>query len=276
MFTSRGCPYDCIFCASTAFWQKPRFASAEYVVAEIHELVSRYRVKIISFFDDLFIGNIVRLRAIVELLEKSSLLSAVSFTCSARANLINEEVCQLLSRMNVRSVGMGLESGSATTLRYLKGGNITVEDNQRAVRLLRKYRISPNASFVIGAPQETHEDIAKTYFFIRNNPVGLFDTYVLTPFPGTEIWTYACKKGLVSSTMDWTRLNVDFGLNAVRAVIVSEVLSRKELQRWVRKFAWLRLYKNILNVWTSPQVFDLPQYIVGYIRQKVSRWIKKH
>ena len=55
MFTSRGCPYNCIFCASTIFWNKVRFFSAEYVIRETEELVNRYEVKLISFFDDLFI-----------------------------------------------------------------------------------------------------------------------------------------------------------------------------------------------------------------------------
>jgi radical SAM superfamily enzyme YgiQ (UPF0313 family) len=261
MFTSRGCPYNCIFCSSTRFWDKLRFFSAEYVVREIEELLEGYNVKIISFFDDLFIGNIPRLRKIVEILEGKDFLRRVKFTCSARANLINEEVAALLKRMRVFSVGMGLESGSNETLKYLKGNNISVEDNKRAVALLSKYKIAANASFVIGSPRETREEIVKTYLFVKNNPLRLFDTYVLTPFPGTGVWEYAKGKGLVSDDMDWKKLNINFGVNSKDAVILSEVLSREEIVKIFRKFQILRFFKNARNVWFTPQIFDLPKII---------------
>ena len=56
MFTSRGCPYKCVFCASTKYWDKLRFFSAEYVLEEIEFLRRTYNVNMIRFFDDLFIA----------------------------------------------------------------------------------------------------------------------------------------------------------------------------------------------------------------------------
>ncbi len=275
MFTSRGCPYNCTFCASTRFWKNVRFFSAEYVVKEIEELVEQSGVKIISFFDDLFIGNLPRLRRIVELLEKKDFLRRVKFTCSARANLVNDEIAGLLKRMRVFSAGMGLESGSDKTLKYLKG-NVSVEDNVRAIAILKKYKIAANASFVIGSPQETEEEIMKTYFFIKNNPISLFDNYVLTPFPGTEVWEYALGRGLVSDDMDWSRLNVNFAVNPKDAVIVSEVLSRQEIIRIFKKFQHLRLFKNAKNVWFSPQLFDLPGVIFKTFKEFILSLLFRH
>ena len=62
MFTSRGCPYRCRFCASSAYWDKLRFFSADYVVNEIGVLVEDYQVKFITFYDDMFVSNVSRLK----------------------------------------------------------------------------------------------------------------------------------------------------------------------------------------------------------------------
>lgn len=265
MFTSRGCPYRCVFCSSTVFWKKARFFSAEYVVREIEELVGNYGVRLISFFDDLFIADFPRLKKIVDLLEKTDFFEKVAFTCSGRANLINDETAGLLKRMRIRSVGMGLESGSEKTLKYLKGGNVSVADNEGAVRILRKHGIAANASFVIGAPHETVPDMMETYKFIKKCPLSLFDTYVLVPYPGTALWDYAKEKGLVSDTMDWSRLNVNFYRNRVSAVILSEIVDKKSITAVYKKFQLLRLFINAKNVWFTPQFADL----IGYLFKKM-------
>jgi len=91
MFTSRGCPYSCVFCSSSAFWHGARFFSAEYVLDEIKELVAEYNTKYISLYDDLFIADKKRLKKIVQLIKKEKLDQEVSFGCLARANLVDEE-----------------------------------------------------------------------------------------------------------------------------------------------------------------------------------------
>ncbi|MBI2266387.1 MAG: cobalamin B12-binding domain-containing protein [Armatimonadetes bacterium] len=69
IFSSRGCPYRCTFCASSRYWDKLRFFSPEYVVGEIRELVNRYDVRFISFFDDLMMADRKRLAKIVSSLQ---------------------------------------------------------------------------------------------------------------------------------------------------------------------------------------------------------------
>ncbi|MBU2472999.1 hypothetical protein KKE74_03120, partial [Patescibacteria group bacterium] len=133
----------------------------------------------------------------------------------------------------------------------------------------KKYNIAANASFVIGSPKETKEDILETYNFIKNNPLSLFDIYVLTPYPGTETWEYARKRNLVSNDMDWSKLNVNFGKNLKQSIILSEVLNREEIISIYRKFQLLRLFKNIKNVWFTPQVSDLPKMIFKMIQERL-------
>ncbi len=236
MFTSRGCPYKCAFCASSCFWNQLRFFSAEYVVREIKSLYDHHQVKHIEFWDDLFIASRRRLKQIVRLLEKEKLLGKISFGCNMRANLIDKELARLLGQMNFNHACLGLETASPRILRYLKGPSIKVRDHARAIGLLRGAGIKPHATFIIGSPQETKKEILKTLAFIKKSQLDDFDVYVLTPFPGTPVWEEAKKRGLVREKMDWRVLDVDFGRNYQKAIILSEKLSRQEIYQLYQEF----------------------------------------
>ena len=236
MFTSRGCPYRCTFCASSRFWNEVRFFSAEYVGNEIERLVNEYNVKHINFYDDLFSADTKRVSQILNFLKGKNVLGKVDFSCSIRSNMVNDEIIQLLKEIGVKSIGIGLESGCNKTLKYLKGSNIDVRDNKNAIRVAKKHGISVHGSFIIGSPEEDKEDILETLKFIKESRLDGFSVYVLTPFPGTPVWDYAESKGLVDKKMDWSKLNVNFNDNYRRAVILSGKLTRKEICRLFSRF----------------------------------------
>lgn len=255
MFTSRGCPYRCTFCASCRFWGNVRFFSADYIINETKDLLNKHKVRKISFWDDLFVANKPRLKTLVQLLKKENLVGKVRFTCNVRSNLVTDELVLLLKQMNVKSVGMGLESGSPKTLEYLKGKNISIKDHVDAVTILRKHGIEPHASFIIGSPQESREDILRTFLFVKQNRLDRFDVYVLAPFPGTPIWDYAKARNLVSEDMDWDILNVNFGTNHDKAIILSETLTREEIYRLFLLFAKIKRKIKIKQSLRKPRSF---------------------
>ena len=98
MFTSRGCPYRCAFCSSSAFWKKTRFHSADYVVTEIERCV-RMGATHIPMMDDLFVANRKRFVEILEKLKRTDLHKKFNFNfmVQVRANLVDDELCYLLS-----------------------------------------------------------------------------------------------------------------------------------------------------------------------------------
>lgn len=266
VFSSRGCPYNCTFCSSTRFWNSVRFFSAEYVIREIKKILKEYKPNLISFQDDLFIADKKRLKKIVELIRKEGIEKKVNFHVSCRSNLINDEIVRLLKRMNVTNIGMGLESGCDKTLQWLKG-NVSIKDNQKAVSIISKYNINVNATFIIGAPYESKKDIMKTYNFIKNSNINLFQVYGLVPYPGTPIWEYALKKNLVSKDMDWEKLAQDFTHNPEKKINLSEKVSKKELYNFYKKFERLRKQKYAKTLISN--ALNNPSQILPYLKRKI-------
>lgn len=225
MITSRGCPFNCIFCSPTRFWGKVRFHSAKYVVDEITEIAEVYDGNRIVVVDDLFTLNKKRLTEIVNLLKKENL--DVEFQVNGRANLITDNICKLLKDMNVIGVDFGFESNTREILKYLKGEGITPEDNERAVKLCKKYKLDIYANIVIGSPQETKKEILKTLKFVKGSLFETLWVYPLTPLPATPLWEYAKSRGLVSDDMDFNKLDLAH-FDKENGIILSEVLGREE------------------------------------------------
>jgi len=223
LFTSRGCPYKCAFCASTRFWDKVRWFSPEYVVEEISRVVGIYKPRALSFYDDLFVANLPRLERIVQLICDKGIDKKVKFGFACRANLVNENLIRILKPLDISMICMGLESGSKNTLEYLKGESASPEQNMHAVELLTGAGINVQGTFIIGSPDETENEILQTLEFIKHSKLTNFEVYLLTPFPGTPVWDSAIKMGLVSNRMDWSRLEVDSRSDLETRVILSKI-----------------------------------------------------
>jgi len=207
--TSRGCPYHCVYCQASKQWEKIRYHSPEYVVNEIKYLVDTYDLDVINIIDDLFVSDTKRLTSIVGSLEKE-VTKKIKFCVNGRANLMNEERFELIKKMNVVQVAIGFESASERILQYLKGGTVTVAQNENVLALARRYDMPIGAQFMLGTPGETEEDMMATFDFIKRHrsQMSHININITTPLPGTQLWEAAKQRGLVSEDMDWTKLTI--------------------------------------------------------------------
>ncbi len=274
VMSSRGCPYRCRFCVSSRFWGRTRYFSPDYVLTELAEVVERYQPSKIFFYDDLFLVPPRRFHAIVERIVALGLNRKIEFNVNCRANLITDEVAAALRRMNAVTANFGFESGSPATLRYLKGGSVTVEDNWRAVRIMRRHGINVSGTFVIGCPEETREDIDMTFRFIRESGLSFFEVYPLTPYPGTPVWDDALEQGVVSESMDWSRLDQEGSGDTAGWIVVSKTFSAEEIAAFLQEIRALKARKRFAT-WLHTAVRE-PGRIPRYIRRQLSmawhRW----
>lgn len=207
--TSRGCPFKCLFCAPCVLWQKTRSFSGSYVIKEIGLIIKQFADTLthLMIVDDLFIINKKRLMQLRDFYQKSGLNQVLIQQCNVRADLIDDETAQLLKDMNFLTVNFGAESGSDKILKYY-GKKSSVAQNQKAVDILYNHGIRTIPSFIIGAPEETEEDLEATLNFIENNHEKFagFEVFPLVPMPGSRLWEYSCQKGITDNNTDWSRL----------------------------------------------------------------------
>lgn len=200
--TSRGCPFRCAFCSSGNVFQTVRQFSPEYVVNEINELVMKYRAKFLFFTDDTFIINKERVKAICEGVIEKNLEDKIRWEVQARTNLIGQDDLELLKLMKQAGcvqIDYGFESGSDRILRFLKKGGVSVATNQQAIEVTREAELHVMGTFMLGTPGETDSEIEETKNFVMKNvdKIDYFQTFVTTPYPGTELYEICLEKHLV-------------------------------------------------------------------------------
>ena len=189
IMTSRGCSYSCSFCAKID--NSFEMQSAERTISEIEHIYDRYGIKAFMIFDDVFIADKRRLNKLTDAFYNSR----YKFRCFARSNLIDENVCSMLSRMGVVEVGIGIESGSDKILK-LNRKNATSAHNTKAVEMLHKYGIRVKAFLIVGLPGEDHYTISETEkWIIRAKPDDI-DVTVFQPLPGSDIFANPDKYGV--------------------------------------------------------------------------------
>ena len=254
MFTSRGCPYRCTFCSTARFWSKIRFNSPKRVVEEIKYLINDYNVKQISILDDLFTMNLPRLKEIAKIIKEERLNEKVSFICCQRTNQLSDELFQLLKDINVTCTYFGFESGSNRMLKEYRKGT-TVEQNIKAIKQCEKFGLRFSGSIIFGAPNETLEDMDKSLelidIIIKSKAVDNVWTMVMMPFPGTELWEVAKKRGVVSDNMDWNKFSHYKSENAM--LLDKEIPYEEFRKRWLssklklKKLIWRRARENFFK-----------------------------
>lgn len=202
MITSRGCPFQCVFCSSSKLCGKIwRGRSPENILGEIKLLGEKYGVKEIEFLDDTFTLNKERTKALCALIRKEKV--DISWSCSSRVDTVNEELARELKEAGCHSIYLGVESGSQRSLNFLKKG-INLNQAKKAVTVLKKLKLNTVSTFIIGIPGETVEAIEKTIKFAKKLTPTLAQFTILTPYPGTEIYEFARRNGLLL-TRDWSK-----------------------------------------------------------------------
>lgn len=270
---SRGCPYNCIFCASkVTHGRRVRFRSAENIIAEIETLIKEYNVKHFSFLDDTFTIKKELLEPICKFMEAQK----VTFDCFTRVNDINEEKMDVMMAGGCRKISFGIESGSPRVLKLLKKG-ITLVQIENAFRICKKARLPIiEATFMIGShPDETLEDIKMTKKLIYKLRPDILGVFITIPYPGTEL-NHILKERRLLLRENWDEFKLFFGnpswelgristkdlLKMLKTIVYGYYLSPRYFLPLIIKFIRYKEFKYFINLGLS--------FMKQRIRQKIN------
>jgi anaerobic magnesium-protoporphyrin IX monomethyl ester cyclase len=194
VITSRGCPYNCIFCNKVMFGNKWRARSAKNVVDEIESVIREYGIKSFIFYDDLFTFDMNRVKEICRMMIDRKM--SIEWKCEGRVNIMDKEMLDLMKKAGCTLISYGVESCNQKSLNFLRKGT-TPEQIRNAFRMTKDAGIETMAYLIIGIPGETKEDAINTIEFAEEIDADYVQISVLTPMEKTPLHDLAKEKGWI-------------------------------------------------------------------------------
>jgi|TARA_B100000315_G_scaffold186392_1_gene175780 radical SAM superfamily enzyme YgiQ (UPF0313 family) len=232
MSSSRGCPYQCVFC-ETPSGKNFRANSAEWIVDLMELYVKKFGIKETTFLDDTFTVNEKRVFEICELKNKRNI--DLTWFANAHAKVRNQDIFKAMRGAGAWLVSLGIESGSPKIIELLKKG--TTREQMKATSqgiLDAKLKFKP--LFILGNPGETLESIEETIQFAIDLK-GHFPLFsIMTPFPGAPLWENAEEYGTFDRS-SFSNLTITTSDPAfVPFGLTKEVLVKKQKEAFRRSY----------------------------------------
>ena len=280
MITSRGCPYNCIFCSIHLHMGKFfRAHSPDYVIHHIKYVVDKYRVKHISFEDDNLTFDIDRCKKILKGIIDNQIKITWDTPNGVRADRIDEELIILMKKSGCVELIFGIESGSQRVLDEIVDKKLKLDKVIKVVQLCQKYKIKTKAFFVIGFPGETKKDILKTKEFA----LKLYKKYkvesgllIATPLVGTRLYQICKTKGYLIREPDSESLSIAtqfYGQGLIRTPEFDPEYLKKVALETSKAQARIRLKEKLLKPRTYWSIFKFvvlhPGRTIKHLRKKI-------
>ena len=264
MFTSRGCPYHCVFCHQL-FGKVFRARSPESVVEEVRQIL-KMGAKHIEVLDDISNLDHNRFNGMLELMLKDNLHPVLSFPNAIRADIMREDSIDLLKKVGVGEVSVAIETASNRLQKLIKK-NLSLDRASKTIEMLTKRRIFTRGFFMLGLPTETEEEMRSTIRFAHKSSLHLALFFTPNPFRNTELYDMFVKAGKLpdkSSTIDFEYYGSPFN--------ASEIPEKK--YRFLYKWAYYGFYFNIIRMFRiardRPLWSDIPLRAYSLFRNIVS------
>lgn len=264
MTTSRGCPYQCSYCDRSVFKRGYRYNSADYIYDHMKHLRTRFGVRHINIYDDLFTANRDRITRLCDLLTAKPL--GMRFNCAVRVGHADDELLGMLKDAGFLQLSVGIETGDPDLLKIHKSG-VRLEDVRDTVRRIQAKGLRAKGLFMMGLPGETVESARKTSDFVMSLGLDDMNMSKFTPFYGAPVWKTIFDEG--EFDYDWRKMNCLNFVFVPKGIDSKETLDQlynTHVKRfysdpeWRRKFR-KRIWEHRHSIWYGLK--HLPTFIAA-------------
>lgn len=235
--TALSCPFRCTFCdypVRAGKWVPQEISQVENELRQIQE---RSTVRNLVFIDDTFNVPADRFKEILRMMIRNQF--TFRWYSYLRCNIMDEELCDLMSRSNCAGVFLGIESGDADVLKIMKKV-ATPEQYLKGMKLLGASGIMTFASLIIGFPGETEKSVENTMALLQEAKPTFFRGEIWYNNPRAPIYSKSKDVHGIEgmgykwqhNTMDWEQ-GCEMVLKLFRTVTNSTWLPMYDFDFWI-------------------------------------------
>lgn len=198
LVVSRGCPHHCSFCYKDSFFKNGKSFYTQKVDDALEE-INRLPGKHLYFLDDHLLGNPAFAS---ELFEGMKGMNRVFQGAATVESILKGNLIEKASKAGLRSIFVGFETLSSENLKHSNKHQNLGKDYEKAIKRLHDLGIMINGSFVFGLDDDDKDVFKRTVDWGIKNAITTSTFHILTPYPGTNLFTQMEKEGRIL-TKNW-------------------------------------------------------------------------
>lgn len=230
IMSSRGCPFHCTFCYH-CLGIKYRTRSIPNVISELKIAIKKYKINIVSIYDDLFSLDKKRLYDFCDKIKKiiKNLPWECKWTCQLSVINVDKEMLSVLKDSGCYAVSFGFESYSQKVLNSMKKP-ITPQQIDNAIKLTLEAGLVIQGNFIFGDKAETKETAKTTLDYWKNECSGQIHIGFVQPYPGSELYDLCIKKRIITDKLEFIKNKMYYfnWFNMTDSMADEDILSLKK------------------------------------------------
>jgi len=275
MITSRGCPFNCVFCSIHLHMGKIwRAHSKEYIISHLEHVVNNYGVNHIHFEDDNLTLNISRFVDILDSIAAEGIKFTWDVPNGVRADRLTIDILKKMRDSGCTNINIGVESGSQYILDNIINKQLRLEDVIETAKMCRESNIEVNAFYVIGFPGEKKQDMEQTIqlsLMLKKKYGVNMNLLVATPLYGTRLYDICRENGYL--TQELTPRALSEGTQVYgRGLIKTPDFTPEEVKEIALKAVGVHSRLSLLSYFQKPRValrmaVRNPREVLRFIRK---------